>query len=65
MAKAFRSDTIHVNDRVVARRKFQGGGHSDVIGHVVETDPLTIRPQMVGGFPLRCRRLLFPRMSFM
>lgn len=60
MAKAFRSDPIHVDDRVVARRKFKGGGHSDVIGHVVTVEPLTIRPQMVGGFPSALPEVIIP-----
>lgn len=60
MAKAFRSDPITVDDRVVARRKFKGGGHSDVIGHVVAVEPLTIRPQMVGGFPSALPEVVIP-----
>lgn len=60
MAKAFRSDPITVDDRVVARRKFKGGGHSDVIGHVVTLEPLTIRPQMVGGFPSALPEVVIP-----
>lgn len=60
MAKAFRSDPITVSDRVVARRTFKGGGHSDVIGHVLAIDPLTIRPQMVGGFPSQLPEVVIP-----
>src|SRR5699024_9883489 len=60
MAKAFRSDPITVSDRVVARRTFKCGGHSDVIGHVVAIDPLTIRPQMVGGFPSQLPEVVIP-----
>ncbi|APT83471.1 N-acetylglutamate synthase, CG3035 family [Corynebacterium ammoniagenes] len=60
MAKAFRSDPITINDRVVARRTFQGGGHSDVIGHVMALEPLTIRPQMVGGYPSVLPEVVIP-----
>ncbi|MFH0411545.1 GNAT family N-acetyltransferase [Corynebacterium sp. L4756] len=60
MAKAFRSDPVTPGDRVVARRKFKGGGHSDVIGHVTAAEPLTIRPQMVGGFPSALPEVVIP-----
>lgn len=50
MSYIFRSDAVSVGDRVVARREF-GGTHSDVIGHVLSTSPLVIRPQAVGGYP--------------
>lgn len=49
MSRIFRSDAIRPGDRVVVRR--QRGEHaSDVIGHVVSTEPLVVRPQAVGGF---------------
>ena len=50
MSYIFRSDAVSVGDRVVARREFSGT-HSDVIGHVLSTSPLVIRPQAVGGYP--------------
>ena len=50
MSHIFRSDEVSVGDRVVARRQIDGS-YSDVLGHVVELNPLRIRPQEVGGFP--------------
>ena len=50
MSRIFRSDSVQVGERVVARRDF-GGVHSDVIGHVLSLEPLVIRPQEVGGYP--------------
>ena len=50
MSRFFRSDDIAVGDRVVVRQR-RGEHASDVIGHVVKLEPLTIRPQEVGGFP--------------
>lgn len=50
MSRIFRSEAVKPGDRVVVRR--QRGDHaSDVIGHVISTDPLVIRPQAVGGLP--------------
>lgn len=50
MSRIFRSEAVKPGDRVVVRR--QRGDHaSDVIGHVIGLDPLTIRPQAVGGLP--------------
>ena len=50
MSRIFRSEAVKPGDRVVVRR--QRGDHaSDVIGHVIGTDPLVIRPQAVGGLP--------------
>lgn len=50
MSRIFRSEAVRSGDRVVVRR--QRGEHaSDVIGHVVSTNPLVIRPQEVGGLP--------------
>lgn len=50
MSRIFRSEAVQPGDRVVVRR--QRGDHaSDVIGHVIGLDPLTIRPQAVGGLP--------------
>lgn len=50
MSRIFRSEAVRPGDRVVVRR--QRGEHaSDVIGHVVSTNPLVIRPQEVGGLP--------------
>lgn len=55
MSHIFRSDDVRPGDRVVVRRQYpaDGGGRvfSDVIGHVVGFDPLTVRPQEVGGYP--------------
>lgn len=52
MSRIFRSDEIAPGDRVVVRRLLPDTpGHlSDVIGHVLSTDPLVLRPQSVGGF---------------
>lgn len=50
MSSFFRSDDIAVGDRVVVRQR-RGEHASDVIGHVEKLEPLTIRPQEVGGFP--------------
>ncbi|MCS5479699.1 GNAT family N-acetyltransferase [Corynebacterium sp. YIM 101645] len=49
----FRSDEVDIGDRVVVRRRLPGtpGHYTDVIGHVLSTDPLTVRPQSVGGLP--------------
>lgn len=50
MSRIFRSEAVKPGDRVVVRR--QRGDHaSDVIGHVIGLEPLTIRPQAVGGLP--------------
>ncbi|GAA4797039.1 GNAT family N-acetyltransferase [Corynebacterium canis] len=42
-----------LGDRVIVRRHVPGSaGHlSDIIGHVLDLDPLTVRPQAVGGLP--------------
>lgn len=50
MSHIFRSDDVQIGERVVVRRRF-GDHFSDVIGHVTGLDPLTIRPQEVGGYP--------------
>ena len=50
MSRIFRSEAVRPGDRVVVRRQ-QGEHASDVIGHVVSTNPLVIRPQEVGGLP--------------
>lgn len=50
MSRIFRSDEVAVGDRVVVRQR-RGEHASDIIGHVVALEPLTIRPQNVGGFP--------------
>ncbi|MCP1388207.1 GNAT family N-acetyltransferase [Corynebacterium sp. TA-R-1] len=50
MSRIFRSDEVAVGDRVVVRRR-RGDLASDVIGHVVSTNPLVVRPQEVGGLP--------------
>lgn len=44
---------IAKGDRVIVRRRLRGTpGHlTDVIGHVVAFNPLTVRPQEVGGIP--------------
>lgn len=50
MSRIFRSEAVRPGDRVVVRRR-RGEHASDVIGHVVSTNPLVIRPQEVGGLP--------------
>lgn len=50
MSYIFRSDRVAIGERVVCRRRFDDT-FSDVIGHVIALDPLTIRPQEVGGYP--------------
>lgn len=50
MSRIFRSDAVAVGDRVVVRRK-RGELASDIIGHVTALEPLTVRPQKVGGVP--------------
>ena len=49
----FRSDEVTVGDRVVVRRRLPDtpGHYTDVIGHVLSTAPLVVRPQSVGGLP--------------
>ncbi|RNE49910.1 N-acetylglutamate synthase, CG3035 family [Corynebacterium alimapuense] len=53
MMSIFRSDAVEPGDRIVVRRLLpETPGHlSDVIGHVLSTDPLVVRPQQVGGLP--------------
>lgn len=51
MSRIFRSDSVEIGDRVVVRRTFPDGVHSDVIGHVLSVEPLILRPQEVGGYP--------------
>lgn len=51
MSWIFRSDEPAVGERVVVRRTYPNGTHSDVIGHVLSLDPLVLRPQEVGGYP--------------
>ncbi|MDO5032299.1 GNAT family N-acetyltransferase [Corynebacterium sp.] len=59
MSYIFRSDNVAPGERVVARRQYTTVGedgrphtvYSDVIGHVLSTSPLVIRPQEVGGYP--------------
>ena len=50
MSRIFRSDAVAIGDRVVVRQK-RGELASDIIGHVVALEPLTIRPQKIGGEP--------------
>lgn len=50
MSQIFRSDDVVPGDRVVVRQR-RGEHASDIVGHVVSLDPLTIRPQNVGGIP--------------
>lgn len=59
MSYIFRSDDIAVGDRVVARRRF-GDKFSDVIGHVTALNPLTVRPQEVGGYPSSLEAVVIP-----
>ena len=59
MSRIFRSDEVAVGDRVVVRR-VRGELASDVIGHVVATNPLVVRPQKVGGEPSTSKALTIP-----
>lgn len=55
----FRSEPLAPGDRVVVRRR--AGSHlTDVIGHIVALEPLTIRPQKVGGLPSDAAELVIP-----
>lgn len=62
MARFFRSQRPRIGDRIVVRRRLPGtdGETSDVIGHVLSLDPLTVRPQRVGGLPSRAPALTIP-----
>lgn len=59
MSHIFRSDDVTVGERVVVRRRLEGV-FSDVIGHVTALDPLTVRPQEVGGFPSSLSEVVIP-----
>lgn len=59
MSRIFRSDDVSVGERIVVRRRF-GETFSDVIGHVTALDPLTVRPQEVGGFPSSLDEVVVP-----
>ncbi|MDO5453520.1 MAG: GNAT family N-acetyltransferase, partial [Corynebacterium sp.] len=59
MSRIFRSDAVSVGERIVVRRRF-GETFSDVIGHVTALDPLTVRPQEVGGFPSSLDEVVVP-----
>ena len=59
MSHIFRSDEVAVGERVVVRRRLPEG-FSDVIGHVTALDPLTVRPQEVGGFPSALDAVVIP-----
>lgn len=53
-SRIFRSDEVSLGDRVIVRRALGNRNapvYSDVTGHVVELDPLVVRPQEIGGFP--------------
>ncbi|QGU05596.1 N-acetylglutamate synthase, CG3035 family [Corynebacterium comes] len=58
----FRSDEVTVGDRVVVRRRLPDapGHYTDVIGHVLSTEPLVVRPQSVGGLPSSARAVEIP-----
>ncbi|KQB86158.1 N-acetylglutamate synthase, CG3035 family [Corynebacterium lowii] len=62
MSRWFRSQQIAVGDRVVVRRTLPDTpGHlSDVVGHVLHLDPLTVRPQKVGGLPSQAPAVEIP-----
>lgn len=62
MAGFFRSQPVVPGDRVVVRRRIpaEPGHVTDVIGHVVSLDPLTVRPQKVGGLPSAAEALVIP-----
>lgn len=62
MSTWFRNQPIAVGDRVVVRRALPDTpGHlSDVVGHVLRLDPLTVRPQKVGGLPSRAASVTIP-----
>lgn len=51
-----------IGDRVIVRRRLPGTpGHvSDIIGHVLELDPFTVRPQAVGGLPSQKEAVVIP-----
>lgn len=59
MSHIFRSDDVSVGERVVVRRSLPEG-FSDVIGHVTALEPLTVRPQEVGGFPSSLEAVVIP-----
>lgn len=62
MSTWFRNQPIAVGDRVVVRRTLPNTpGHlSDVVGHVLSLDPLTVRPQKVGGLPSQAPSVVIP-----
>ncbi|MDO4686947.1 MAG: GNAT family N-acetyltransferase [Corynebacterium sp.] len=51
-----------IGDRVIVRRRVPNTpGHlTDVIGHVLDLDPLTVRPQAVGGLPSDAPAITIP-----
>lgn len=59
MSHIFRSDEVSPGERVVVRRDLDGH-FSDVIGHVTALEPLTVRPQEVGGFPSSLAEVVIP-----
>lgn len=59
MSRTFRSDKVQIGERVVVRRR-HGDHLSDVIGHVTALNPLTVRPQKVGGEPSTLDEIAFP-----
>lgn len=59
MSHIFRSDEVQPGERIVVRRKINGT-FSDVIGHVIGLNPLTVRPQEVGGFPSSLDEVVVP-----
>ncbi|MBC3185737.1 GNAT family N-acetyltransferase [Corynebacterium sp. zg-331] len=62
MSRWFRNQPIAVGDRVVVRRALpETPGHlSDVVGHVLSLDPLTVRPHKVGGLPSHAQAVTIP-----
>lgn len=64
MSYIFRSDKVEIGERVVARRAFRAPDgtttFSDVIGHVTGLNPLSIRPQEIGGFPSSLESVTIP-----
>lgn len=59
---ASRTSTPKLGDRVIVRRLLPDTpGHlTDVIGHVVALEPLTIRPQSVGGLHSQAQTVTIP-----